>query len=301
MTDNFSVKQLQASITINPNSSTPTFNGSSANTVTFGGPGTNAVRMRAEIHNAGGIDGTLDLSVWGLPLSIMNQLSTYGQQINLLPKNQIVLSAGDGSAPLAQAYVGSIIGSVIDFHQPSAAMRITANAAAAFSAGVAKPTSYSGTVDVASALQTIASAMGLGFENNGVTAKLSNTYLYGSLRDQYNTIVEHADIEATIDRGVLAIWPKFGNRNGSAIAISPTDGTMIGYPLYTSTGVQLRALYNPSFAIGRQVKVSGSQIPAANATWNTYSVNHLLESQIPSGKWESVLMTTSPKLPTPLI
>jgi hypothetical protein len=296
----FSVKQLQASITINPSSTTPTFSGSSANTLTFGGPGDSAVRMSVKIHNAEGVDGSADISVYGLPLSIMQQLSTYGTQINLLPKNQITVFGGDDSAPLTQVFSGSIIGSVIDFNQPDVAMRMTANSAAAFSAVVAQPQSYNGATNVATAMQQIAGQMGLRFENNGVNSNISNVYLYGSPRDQYNALVRAADIGATIDRGTLAIWPKFQNRNGSATTISPQDGSMIGYPVYTATGVQLRALYNPNFGIGRQVAVQGSQIDNCNATWNIYSVDHDLESQLPGGKWESLLQTSSPKFPTPI-
>lgn len=299
MINAFTQKQLQASITINPSSSTPTFAGTGANTVTFGGDGANAIRMRAEIHNAGGIDGTLDLAVWGLPLSVMLQLSTYGQQINLLPKNQIQLSAGDSNG-MSLAYTGSIIGCVIDFHQPDVAVRMTANAAAAFSAVTTDPKSYSGKADVATVMSSIADLMGLKFENNGVSAKLSNTYLYGSPRDMYNTVVAHADIYATIDRGTLAIWPKFKNRSGQAITISPQDGSMIDYPVYTSTGIMLGALYNPGFAIGKQVQVVGSQVQNANATWNIYGVDHVLECQMPGGRWQSTILATSPNFSTPL-
>jgi hypothetical protein len=300
MTTTFSIKQLQASITINPSSTTPTFSGRNANTITFGGAGNNAVRMKAEIHNAGGIDGKMDLTVYGLPLEIMNQLSTYGTQINLLPKNQITLLAGDDRG-LQQVYSGSIIASVIDFQQPDAAMRITANAAAAFAAVTAAPASYNGSIDVATAMQAIAGQMKLSFENNGVKLQLSNTYLYGSPRDQYNTIREHADISATIDRGVLAIWPKFQNRKGDPLPLSPLDGSLIDYPCYTATGVMLRALFNSSFSIGKQVKVSGSQLKPANAVWNVYSLNHMIESQTVGGKWETVLFATSPNFSTPVI
>lgn len=296
----FSIKQLQASITINPQSTTPTFAGSNGNTIAFGGPGDGALRMKAEIHNAGGIDSTLDMSIYGLPLSVMNQLSTYGTQLNLLPKNQITLMAGD-DAGLSQIYSGSIIVCVVDFHQPEAAMRITANAAAAFSAASAQPASFSGTVDAATAMQSLASLMGLSFENNGVSVQLSNSYFYGSPRDQYNTIREHANISATISNGVLAIWPKFKNRNGQAVALSPNDGSLIDYPAYTATGVMLRALFNPSFEIGRQVTVSGSQLTPVNTSWNVYSVNHLLDAQSPGGKWESILLASSPNAPTPIV
>jgi len=296
----FSIKQLQASVTINPQSTTPTFAGSSSSTVTFGGSGNQAVRMRAEIHNQGGIDSTMDLTVWGLPLSIMNQLATYGTQLNLLPKNAVTLLAGDDSG-LSQIYTGSIIASLLDPRQPEFGLHMTANAAAAFSAVAGKPTSYSGSTDVATAMQQIAGQMGLKFENNGVNVKLSNSYFYGSPRDQYNSIREHSDIGATISNGVLAIWPKFKNRNGQPVTLSPMDGTLIDYPTFTATGVQLRALFNPSFAIGKQVTVKDSQITQANATWNIYSEDHFLESQTPDGKWESVLQTSSPKFPTPII
>lgn len=296
----FSIKQLQASVTINPQSTTTTFTGSSSSTVTFGGPADQAVKMRAEVHNQGGIDSTLDLSVWGLPLSIMNQLATYGTQINLLPKNALTLLAGDKTG-LSQIYTGSIIACLLDPRQPEFGLHMTANAAAAFSAVAAKPTSYNGSTDVATAMQQVANMMGLKFENNGVNIKLSNSYFYGSPRDQYNSIRMHADIGATISNGVLAIWPKFKNRNGQAITISPDDGTLIDYPTFTATGVQLRALFNPSFAIGKQVTVKNSQITQANATWNIYSEDHFLESQTPDGKWESLLQTSSPKFPTPVL
>jgi hypothetical protein len=295
----FTIKQLQASITINPTSSTPTFNGSDSNTVTFGGPAQNAVRMKASLHNVQGVDSKMDLTVWGLPLSIMNQLSTFGTQINLMPKNAISLLAGDSSG-LQQAYQGSIIASVIDFNQPEAAMRITANAAAGFSAGSVMPLSFNGKVAVSTAMQQIAGLMDLKFENNGVTSQLSNTYLYGSPRDMYNKVRQHADIYATIDRGVLAIWPKFQNRSGNATTISPDDGTLIGYPAYTANGMMFTALYNSNFAIGKQVTVKGSQLTPANATWNVYNVNHELESQAVNGKWESVLFASSPKFATPV-
>lgn len=296
----FTIKQLQASITINPQSTTPTFKGTGNNTITFGGSGANALRMKAEIHNSGGIDSSLDLIIYGLSLSVMNQLSTYGTQLNLLPKNQITLLAGDASG-MSQVYLGSIITCTIDFHQPEAAMHITANASAGFAASSAKPASYSSSVDVATAMQSLASQMNLSFENNGVNVQLPISYFYGSPRDQYNTIKEHADISATISNGILAIWPKFKNRKSQIVTIMPSDGSMIDYPAYTATGVMLRALFNPLFEIGRQVTVSGSQLTPVNTTWNIYSVNHMLEAQSPNGKWESVLFGSSPNAATPVL
>lgn len=297
----FSIKQLQASITINPSSSTPTFNGSNSSTITFGGPAQNAIRMKAEIHNAQGLDSSLSLTVYGLPLSIMNQLSTYGTQFNLRPRNAISLMAGDDSG-LSLAYSGSILSSIIDFSQPEVSMRITANAALAFASGAVTPLSYNGKVSAATPMQAIATQMGMTFENNGINAQLSDSYFYGSPRDMYNKIAQHADIYSTIDRGTLAIWPKFGSRNsGSVITISPSDGSMIGYPAYTATGMLFTALYNSGFAMGKKITVQGSELPPANATWIVYKLNHILESQTPDGKWESGIDGYSPNFPAPII
>jgi hypothetical protein len=300
MTDNFTKKQLQASITINPSSTTPTFNGTDSNTITFGGGGDNAIRMHAEINNAGGIDDTMNLSAWGLPLDVLNQLSTYGTQLNLLPKNQVSLQAGDENG-LAQAYLGSIIACVVDPQPPDLILHITAQASAGFAAATSAPTSFNGSVAISTVMSQIAQKMGLTFENNGVTGTMANVYLYGSPRDQYTDLVQHANISATIDRGVLAIWPKFKNRNGQVIEISPDDGTMQEYPSYTGTGVSLKALYNPNFAIGRQVKVSGSIFTPVNTTWNLYGVNHALSCELPGGPWQSELMATTPNFSTPVI
>jgi len=296
---NFTIKELQGSITINPSSSTPTFNGTNSNTITFGGSSTNAVRMRAQIHNAEGIDSEMHLDVWNLPLSVMNQLSTYGTLLNQLPKNQIILQGGDTNG-WSQLYTGSIISSTMDMQQPESVLRMTAQASAAFAATPGKPTSFNGSAQVADVMQSIAAQMGLQFENNGVTGALSNTYLYGSPRDQFRTVVGHADIGATIENGILAIWPKFKNRSGGAIQISPTNNTMFDYPAFTATGVALRAPFNPGFAIGKQVTVSGSQITAVNATWNIYMVSHLLEVQMPGGKWESELLASNQNAPSPI-
>ena len=150
-------------------------------------------------------------------------------------------------------------------------------------------------------MQQIANQMGMKFQNNSVNARsFLDSYFYGSPRDMYNRVRKHADIYATIDRGTLAIWPKFQNREGDPLVISPNDGSLIGYPAYTANGMMFTALYNSGFAIGKQVTVKDSQLPPVNATWNVYNVNHALESQTVNGKWESVLFASSPKFPTPV-
>jgi hypothetical protein len=295
------IRQLRASITINPESSTPTFAGGKSNTVTFGGSGADALRMKVYINHVGGIDTTMHLTVYGLPISIMNQLSTMGMQLNLVPKNKIVVEAGDASSGMAQIFDGYIIGAYADFEaSPEVAFHISAQCGIAFATIKGTPQSFQGSADVATIMSGLASQMNLKFENSGVTSKLSNSYLYGSPRDQMNTVAEHAGINAKIINGTLAIWPKNGSRGGQIVTLSPTSG-LIGYPIYNAMGVLLRTLFNPSIDFGQKIKVEGSVLTAANGTYNIYGLDHDLECQAPNGKWESLISATNPIFPTPIV
>ena len=86
------------------------------------------LRMAANIQNAGGLsDGVLNLTIWGMTRSLMNQLATLGLQINNLPKNLITLTAGT-PGKMSTAFVGYITAAEADFNQmPEPSFQITAH------------------------------------------------------------------------------------------------------------------------------------------------------------------------------
>jgi hypothetical protein len=258
-------------------------------------------RMSASIQNAGGYsDGTLDLTIYGMSRSLMNQLSTLGMQVNLVPKNPITLSAGEDDN-LTTAFQGYIIAAYADYNTaPEVAFHISAHTLGAFATAPAKPTSFPGSVDVATIMSGFAAQMGLRFENSGVTTKLPPSYFSGSLREQARACVRNAGINWNSgEGGVLAIWPRKGSRNGQIPVLAPPpNGGLIGYPTYTAYGITLRNLFIPSLGLGQKVQVKSSVLTTGE--WQVYSLGHELECEMPGGKWETGISAYNPKNPTPV-
>lgn len=259
------------------------------------------LRMQAAIQNAGGLsDGQLDLTIWGMTRSLMNQLATLGIQINFLTKNSITLTAGT-PGKMSTAFVGFITAAEADFNgMPEPSFRICAHTLGAWSTAPAEPTSYQGTISVAEIMSGLATKMGLRFENSGVEVTLSNPSLTGSYRDQARKVVKDAGILWNNgEMGTLAIWPRNGSRGGLIPVLAPPPkGAMIGFPKYNAYGVTVRNLYDPTIGYGQKVRVESSVLKPGE--YVVIGLNHQLACEIPNGPWETQVTGYNPKMPTPL-
>lgn len=287
---------IETTISLAPsgsNTQQPQFQGG-GNTVTLSG-----LRTSCRISKAGGpSDSTMDLTIYGMTESKMNQLSTLGMQINLVPKNAIVVQAGDEDG-LSTVFQGYILSAYADFNSsPQVAFRISAHTGIVDATTPTPVSSIQGSGDVALMLKELAGKMNMQLENNGVTAKLSNPYYTGSPMVQAKAIARDANINMIPDAGKLAIWPKNGSRNGSVPLISPQTG-MIGYPTYTAYGIALRTIFNPSIIFGQKIKVE-SRLQPACGEWSIYQMDYDLEALVPRGKWEIAMMAYNPKYPAPV-
>ena len=181
-------------------------------------------------------------------------------------------------------FQGTVYDAYIDFSgSPDVPFVIVANGGGIESIKPVPPTSFAGSVDAATVMQTIASLMGVQFENNGVAVQLSNPYYSGTAWTQVETCAFAAKIEWTLDDGVLAIWPPGGTRGGSIPEITPQDGLRL-YPTYNSLGVSFSALFNPAVHFGGRVKLVSSLTPACG-TWYVYGLTYNLASIVPDGPW----------------
>lgn len=280
-----------------PTKPQPVFSGTNSNTVTLSG-----LRMSARVSKAGGAsDSTLDLTIYGMTRSLMDDLSTLGIQINLVQHNQIVLTAGDEASGLSTVFVGYTLACYADFRSaPDVSFHITAHTTAPNAVIPVPVSSYDGPTDVATILSSLASRMGLKFENNGVSVKMASPYLSGDAKTQARAVVEDAGISWNGgDAGVLAIWPKNGSRGGQAPLISPGTG-MIGYPTYTAYGIIVRSIFNPNVGFGGKINVLSDLQPACG-TWNVYGLEYELDSQVNGGSWFMTILASNPSFPTPAV
>lgn len=245
-------------------------------------------RVRCKIANAGPpSQGTADITAYGLPLSMMNELSSVGTEIGSYNKNFIAIEAGDAQSGMALAFRGSIFLAYVDAQaQPEVAFRVQASAAFYRAIAPAEATSIDGVVDVASIMSYLATQNELGFEDGGVNVKLENQYLPGSGLEQIRRLANAAGINWTIENDVLAIWPAGQVRKGKPVVVSAKTG-MVGYPAFNQSGVVVRTIFNPALGFGRAILVESELLPACGQ-WGVYNLAHDLEAQVPNGQWFSI-------------
>ena len=251
------------------------------NTATISG-----LRVSASIENAGGpSQGSAHIAIYGLPLSIMNQLSTVGPSMSIKQdNNNVAVYAGEEGGQMALVYEGSIHLAYVDAQaMPQVAFRIESVGRAWDAVNQVTPVSHSGSTDVAGMFSALAGKMGLTFENNGVNVKLMNPYYSGSPWAMATRMARHANVAMVVDRGVLSIAPAGQAREGAAFLISPQTG-MVGYPNFNEASVIVKALYDPALKYNGQIQIKSDLTPA-NGTWTATKIVYDLESLVPHGRW----------------
>ncbi len=244
------------------------------------------LRTSAAITKAGGVSmSQLDLRVWGLPLEVMNKLTVLNQQLDQNRHNVVIVEAGDDDAGLAVVFAGTMVEAWADFSGiPDVSFVVKASTAYTDALRPVVPSSFKGSVDVALLISGIAAQMipPRTLENSGVSITLRNPYLPGTLIAQLRALQQQGDFYMIIEPDVIAIWPKDGVRRGLVPLISAATG-MVGSPSFTSTGISVTTLFNPSIVFGGAVQVES--ITRSAGVWTPFAVGHDLEAEMPAGKW----------------
>ena len=248
---------------------------------------------RAEIEIVGDdSSGTLEALIFGLPESVMNQLTSMGSQFAEYGQNTVQVMAGDDANGVSLVFQGHIFACYMDGSaQPYVPLRVFATSDGLQRVQPAPSTSQPGGQQVSALMSNLAGQMGVSFENNGVSAVITNPYFSGSPRIQAAHIADAADIFHVMDRGVLAIWPKDGSRAGGPHIISPQTG-MEGYPRFDSAQVIATTYFDPAILFGQQMTIQ-SDITAACGTWNINHIHASLSTE-PKGPWLEYLTGYKP-------
>lgn len=246
------------------------------------------LRQSWKIEKAGNGYVAASGSINGLPLSLMNQLSTTGSQIQQINKNGVSILAGDAETGQSLVWKGNIISAWVDAQaMPQVSFRITAGPGTFAAAKPIPPTSIQGSADASELMSNLASQMGFTFEDAGVTTRLANPYLPGTAWTQAMQIARHAGFDWTIDRDTLVIVPSGKARTGDPILISKDTGLQ-NYPIFQDALVIVRVLFNPAVKWGALVEVQSDLTPA-NGVWKVFRIFYELETMTPHGKWAMIL------------
>ncbi|OZI39039.1 hypothetical protein CEG14_05750 [Bordetella genomosp. 1] len=244
----------------------------------------------AVIAYNGDAQSQLQLRIFGLSQDMINKLTVIGPVLTERRNNRILVAAGDvGESALTVVYEGTIAQAWADYNQaPEVAFNVVALAAAFEAVRPTNARSYRGAVQAESVAADIARAMGVAFQNNGVSVTLSNPYFPGTAFEQLKSCARAGRFNFSVDRGVLAIWPYAGARASEPILIE-AGRNLVGYPTFTGGGVEFSLLYTPQLGLGDLVQVI-SVVEAAHGEWIVVSLVHQLESEVPGGGWISRIL-----------
>jgi len=244
------------------------------------------LRVQCKIVATGGpFISSAEITIYGMPLQLMNQLSTIGSQWSQRGNNKISVFA-NGSL----VFSGAIFNAFVDAaQQPQVCFRVIASPGAYQSVVPLDPISIQGSADAAQLMSQLASKMGFQFENNGVNVKLSNPYYDGSPWQAAVELAQHGNFDLTVERGVLIISPFGSPRQGATVLVSADTG-MKGYPAFVQNGLVVEALFDPTVKLLGLIEVQSTLSPA-NGVWQVRKVEYDLESITPGGPWFMTLET----------
>ncbi|TCJ96131.1 hypothetical protein EV694_1682 [Volucribacter psittacicida] len=243
------------------------------------------LRVSAQIRNGGGIIApTTQIVVYGLSAEIMNQVARIKWNTEETKMNFIRLEALHNGA-YTLVFEGMISFAYPNFGASSESMlTIQAVTAIQHQIQAAPPVSIKGEVDVAKLIEQICQNIGMDFENNGVTTKISNPYLCETGLEQIKKLCQAADINLAIEARKVAISNKTKGRNIKIPVISPNTG-LIGYPVPNLSGITFQCLFDPMIRFHGIVQIKDSLISVANGMWLIYGLTYHLESEVANGKW----------------
>lgn len=278
-------KKLRVTLVLSPENSNGVFPGTNSNTMILEG-----MRVLANIQTVpGSVSTHADVKIFGMKREFMNALTTiFFNSTKQIVFNNMILEADSGDG-YVQVFSGMITEAQPEYRgAPNVYFGIQAVVGYQHQIAPVPPQSFQGSVGVASIVEGLAAKMGYAFENDGVTAQLSNPYLSGTYWDQLSRVCTAAGILYTVAGDTLAIYPTGGVRSSPPVlTLSPTSG-LIGYPTLEKFGLVITSLFNPGLQAGGRVIVVNSDVPSANGTWTPFMVDHQLEANVPGGTWFSV-------------
>lgn len=274
----FSIKQIEVRITLAKGS--------------FGGKGTekviNGLPVRVRISKPGGKDKSkARIAIGGMNYADMEQLTTLAFRPLQTDKNLIAVYAGDADTGLSQIFAGEITTASADFNRtPDVIFNIEAMAGYYPALIAAGPQSVSGSMSAADFIAQQAQAAGYAFDNQGVTAQVQNCIFNGSPVQKAQACAAQVGATLLIDDNTFILLPPGKARKGNAVMLTPQTG-MLGYPTFSSDGIEITAVFDPAFKLGGLVQVE-SIVPKASGVWKVTKLEHSLSANEPGdGRWES--------------
>ena len=253
--------------------------------------------MSVRVEKTGAPDfGKASAVIYGLPLDVMEQLSTLCMHPLFVRRNYINIYAGDEYNGYNQIYAGTITKASVDFNSaPDIKFNIESQIGF-FGAVTAQGANViSGSQSASTFIEQQAKKIGFTFKNEGVTGTVKNAVFEGSPIEQARQCAKQIGAELILDDETMILVSNGASRKGNAVLLNANSG-LLGYPTMTQNGIEIRAIFNPNFRFAGLIKLE-TLVPKCSGTWRIVKMSHTLDSNLPSGgKWETQIIAYYPHL-----
>jgi hypothetical protein len=228
---------------------------------------------------------TAKVSISNIALADMEQMTFLAFRPLQKRKNKILIEAGEAGEELATVFKGDITSSFPDFsNAPDVTFEIEAITAGWSYQLADSPTSINGQADAGELIKQFAKEAGFAFVNNGVSASVQYSTFTGSPVSKAQQVAAEIGKELLIDDDTFTLQD-WGQTRGDAILLNPSCG-LIGYPAFTSEGIQCSSFFNPKLRLGGQVRIE-SIVPKSTGFWKITKLSHSLSVYNSSPSWVS--------------
>lgn len=245
-------------------------------------------RMRIQVRQGGKQYGNAKMQVFGVPLATMNQIARLWLEA-LTPQNtdtvQINVWDGQGFVPF---FSGVITWSAVNASQmPQVYLDIEANAAMRGMNATASPYANPGPVALTSALGAIAEPAGLtvNFDASAQDYQLVQQRAVGTPVQQITQVMnQFPNLTWFINLQQLVVRDALAPLDSPAVRVASDTG-MIGYPVYSTSGLTVSMIFDPRVRPGLALDVE-TEFDFVNRTvWVASVLAHTLDVNLPGGQW----------------
>lgn len=256
----------------------------------------------------------LSANIYGLSSDTIDSLVGFNQSVfTEANSKKITLYARDGNSNI-QIFSGNIIQAVADFNgMPNVPLAIVSQSDMDNRLAVIDAVSYDGAKSIKEILQGILDNFNKTVEDKNKklvlgrcesNATLTDVSLNGGLFDMIQNVCDQAGCRFSFEENRLIVIKNTGAESDSGLVIA-YNTNMIGFPLLTAQGCQVKSYFNPYYRTNEQVTVKSIQVKFQkhqdDATlqqtsftekeqkFTVVGITHKLQTEVQDGEWQTEL------------
>lgn len=245
-------------------------------------------RMSIQVSQGGNQFGNAKVQISGVPLADMNQIARLWLE-TLTPSatDKLRIDVWDG-ATFVPFFSGVITWSAVNASgAPNVVLEIEANDSAVGMVQPASPYAQEGPVLLQDALTAILGPVGLVVEQaeSVPVYQLTKVRVSGTPIEQASQLMScFPDLTWYINLQRFLVRPVNGPLGGDPIPVNKTTG-LIGYPVYSTSGITLGLLFDPRVRPGVALDVQTAFDFVNRTQWVAAVLQHNLQPNTPGGQW----------------